>query len=375
MAKIIITESQTQKLISELFSQKLVNNLIDKFKEQTPNLDDKTASFYIDRFQQIKDSPKIQNKDITTYSWKELQEVVDYNQPDDIKIEGDEELIYNQNNLKIYRTNSKQACVKYGTGYNFCISSRGNNNEYYYYRYNQRPNTIYFVIDEGRTKKQNDDKTFVDPKHLIVIMVTEKYVNFKGRTLVSLSYQVTNANNDGETKYDSIYDITEKLQPKLRGLEKLFKAVNPHPKEKKYKNLLDYYSLRFDDLIFGDESPDNENSKFNPEIGAIQFPFEKLYYNKDYQVLLLNYLNGKPGYIYNTSINSPWVDPIVVSPTKINPIKYLNHLKNDFHLDASDNDINVNINLPDDPKYVEYLKKVKNLFDEFLHEKNKLNMK
>jgi hypothetical protein len=78
--KIIITETQLKRSINELFAQKLVDQLIDKFQQEDPGLQPNIIEFYINRFQQIKDSPKVKNKDILTYSWNELKQIIYLNQ-------------------------------------------------------------------------------------------------------------------------------------------------------------------------------------------------------------------------------------------------------------------------------------------------------
>jgi len=103
MAKIIITEAQTKRLISELFSQKLVQELIDRFKEENPDLEDNVINSYIDRFQQIKDSAKIQQKDITKYSWNDLEALIINNQPKPStkNVNKEKDIVYNQNGLEV----------------------------------------------------------------------------------------------------------------------------------------------------------------------------------------------------------------------------------------------------------------------------------
>jgi len=373
MTKYVLTEAQTQRLISELFSQKLVNQLADRFRQEQPDLEDQVINFYINRFQEIKDSPKVQQKDITTYSWTELKELVDYNQPEDITIEGGEELIYDNEYLKIYRTNSKQACVKYGTGYKFCISSRGKDNMYNDFRFGMEgtsPSTIYFVIDEGRTKRQKEDGTFADPLHILIIMAVKKYFEHNGKKLSILKYQVTTANNDGEKTYDYISDIIEQVQPKLHGLEELFKYVEPHPTEKQYKNLTDEYDDKFIKLM------QQSGVKWNPENGMVVFGLKELSSDDQLGGVFKNYLNNEPAFVY-TFPDYPEGPLPVVYPKKVNPLVYLKFLEDYMSYDVTPEDVDeikITSILPEDPKYREYLENVKTLFSEFLHKKNQFNI-
>lgn len=366
-----------RSVLEEAYSEKLIQQLIDRFKEENPNLDDSILRAYIDRFQEIKNSPKVVNKDITTYSWNDLKAVVDYNQPDEIKIDGGEELIYDQNNLKIYLANTKRACVKYGTGYNFCISSRGEENLYHNYRFGeegQSTSTIYFVIDEDKTKERKNEEEFKDPTHMLVIMVSESGAYNKKMAIGDpddeiLNYIVTTANNDGETRFDSIEEIADELQPKLHGLDHLFKFVSPNPKEHSYKKIYDEYEDKLIQLF------QNANVDFDPTKGMIPFRLPDLM-NKNSLQILFNYINNKPSFVYSIT-DYPEGELPMVYHDKIDPQKYLHYLEHNLAYDVSledTDDVKITEVLPTDENYVKYLHNTKELYSEFLHEKNKLNL-
>ena len=251
------------KLIKSIIKGLILEGIEDDYKKKLlsdePYLNMQMVNYYVNEFNKIKNNLPTDKRDITKYSWGELESVVDSNQSLD-KIEkglieiDNSDVIYNQNNLKILKANTKQACVKYGTGYGFCISSRGAGNQYYNYRYGNyndtREKSIYFVIDEDKTKdiKKPSPLEFVDPTHMLVIMVI-KQINRNtnriqlpdGRYAINpvksldsdsdytLFYQVTKADNDGDDnmKWEEIV----KLQPKLNGLQKLFQPLKPNPKE------------------------------------------------------------------------------------------------------------------------------------------------
>ena len=377
MTKVIITESQIKTIINELFSQKLVLQLVHKFREEDNTIPPETLDFYIQRFQQIKDSPKIVNKDITTYSWENLRELVDINQPDEIQIKADDkELIYDQNNLKIFLTNTKRACVKYGTGYNFCISARSQDNEYYLYRfgdYGVNENTIYFIIDEDRTKEQNNDGTFKDPYHLIILMAKKhllmKYDN-KGDKLFVIRYVVTTANNIGNKEYKNFSDLTKDI-PKLKGLDKLFPFVNPNPIEKKYSNIKNKYN----DLL--------HKIYVNASATGMKWDIKKGVYpmgnindiNSDLKIIH-NILNNIPVYVYSIDVGED--EPIYGTHADDKSLKqWAKHLRDDLDYEIEEKDlkdIEINQHQPNDPKYLEYIRDVKDIYMEYLSEKNQLNI-
>ena len=250
------------KLINGLIKQLILEGIEDDYKRKilkdNPYLGMNEINYYVNEFNKIKNSLPIDKRDITKYSWKDLEDVVDSNQSVE-KIEkgiieiDHSDILYNQNNLKILKANTKQACVKYGTGYGFCISSRGSGNQYYNYRYGGRyydeEKSIYFVIDEDKTKdiESTNPLRFVDPTHMLVIMV-KKVMDSNanriqlpdGRFAINpakslnpdyrLFYQVTTADNDGEQNVT--WEEIVKLQPKLNGLGKLFQPLKPNAKEK-----------------------------------------------------------------------------------------------------------------------------------------------
>jgi hypothetical protein len=242
--KILITESQFTGVILNEYNEKLVNKLIDKFKQEKPNLGAELIKTYIDRFSQIKNSPNVSNKDITQYSWKELETIVDSNQPKRIKAgklnnDGnptDANLVYNNNKLRIYLGESKKACIKYGNGYSFCISARGEGNAYDQYRYGEL-GTPYFVFDDTKTSEMKNNGEFIDPDHLIVLFIYDK----KPR------YSVTTAKNDGEEYYDYFQTI-EREYPRLEGLKDVFQIKKDNSMEGREFRLKSKYEKKINQL-------------------------------------------------------------------------------------------------------------------------------
>lgn len=207
----------TRGFLNEIFSERIIQQLIVKFKGENPDLTDEIIKAYIDRFQQIKDSPKVQQKDITKYSWNNLENVIIKNQPKRIKTDkGDNnDIIYNENGLEIIKANSLNTCVRYGEGYKFCISARGNDNQFYDYRV-VMDKTPYFVIDNEMSKEKNEDKKFIEPDHFLVIMVPNPKMD-RGR------YEVTGANNSNNDEDLSLtWNEIVRKQPKLQNLQHLF---------------------------------------------------------------------------------------------------------------------------------------------------------
>lgn len=192
------------------YGQSLIQTLIQKFKQEEPTLTIPIIKNYIDRFDRIKNN--LQEKDITKYSWKELENTVDGHQPKQRIKAGkldstvsDANLLYNQNGVRIYLGKNKKSCIRYGNGYSFCISARGENNMYAQYRIRQK-GTPYFIF--------NDKLPTDDNRHLMVLFVYMHGAEQDTRYAVTLA---TNKPED-EDEYQHLEQIT-RLYPWTKPLE------------------------------------------------------------------------------------------------------------------------------------------------------------
>lgn len=186
------------QLINE-YGENLKQTLIEKFLKEDPDLNPDIIRRYIDRFENIKNN--LPEKDITKYSWKDLENAVDgYQGKQRIKAGKldstvtDANLIVNKDNIRIYLGKDKKSCVKYSNGYTFCIGARGENNMYDYYRISKK-GTPYFIF--------NDNLPSTNNKHLIVLFI------YKNSWLGETSYGVTLADNQHEHQYPSIESVLE----------------------------------------------------------------------------------------------------------------------------------------------------------------------
>ena len=144
----------SKMLITEL-SDKVIQRVISKFQKEDPSVDENTIRSYIERFEEIKNSPNVLNKDILSYKWNDFEQLILANPKKRIKAGKvdsntvDANLIYDNNNVQVFAGRNQQACIKYGAGHSFCISSRGQNNRYMDYRYNEKQSP-YFVFKKGK---------------------------------------------------------------------------------------------------------------------------------------------------------------------------------------------------------------------------------
>ena len=156
--------------------------------------------------------------------------------------EADANLVYNQDGLRVYWGKDQKSCIKYGNGYSFCISSRGDNA---YAEYRVDLGSPYFVFDDTKTSdvkinkiNTSKDKGFVDPTHLLVV-----YVKNTNPT----SYEITTANNNLPYEFSSFSKLKNKY-PRLSKLKDILKFVNPNPKEQKIIDRSKYRMSLFDRL-------------------------------------------------------------------------------------------------------------------------------
>jgi hypothetical protein len=226
---------QLYNLINE-YGQSLIETLIEKFQKEVPTLTPAIIKSYIDRFDRIKNN--LQEKDITKYSWKELENTVDGYQPKQRIKAGkldptvsDANLLYNQDGTRIYLGKNKKSCIRYGNGYSFCISARGENNMYAQYRIRSK-GTPYFIF--------NDKLPTDDNRHLMVLFV---YPNgAKNYTETIQRYAVTLASNrpEDEKAYDRLNDIIQ-LYPWIKPLEKFIDDEYKGTEDVEPFELLEHY--------------------------------------------------------------------------------------------------------------------------------------
>ena len=198
------------------YKEKVVNQLIDKFGDV--NSDE--VKNYIDLFHRYSPSLEPEKRDITKYSWEELKDVVDdrISNPkmkvgkigdNDPKQLDKHSLIYNKDGVVIFKANSKEKCVRYGNGYNLCISSRGKDNKYDEYR--TITENYYFIF--------NKNLDMNDPEHLIII---QRLIHTPPP--LTSPYVLWSANNKLMFPEDKLpsFDIIEGIFPWLEGLKDLF---------------------------------------------------------------------------------------------------------------------------------------------------------
>ena len=375
-----------EDLLTE-YSDKIITQLTTKFKSEKPDLDDNIITAYIKRFSQIKDSNNVSQKDIMKYTWNDLEKVISDNQPKRIKAgklndgepSKDANLVYNQNNLRIYVGPTKEACVKYGNGYSFCISARGGSNMYSQYRI-ENFGTPYFVFDDTKTSKQSSPGKFEDPNHLLVVFVynPEDYEEGGG---LSEGYTITNADNSGEDYFESFNGV-ERYYPRLKGLENIFQPIEVNPKEKAEYDI----ELKYNDALL------DVKRSYKKDINIDDFQFTKIGLangNID------NLINGKTQVYKIDALLKPEAAQVNYEKYGITAIYQYRFIKSNENIDDARQDFIEDILIPgsynatledilndweirliklENPVYKQYFQDVKKLVDEYRGEIAKLKL-
>ena len=191
--------SLTKLLLLE-YNQTLRKGLIDKFTKENPRLTDASINAYLDRFKELKHRFPSDKRDITKLSWKEVEGLVDSfvstkAKLGEVKITSDQNLVYDKDGIRVFKGSDKESCIKYSTGYTFCIGSKDKDrNMYDNYRSRHGGGTPYFVINQNLPTSHN--------YHLSVVYkfgAKDDYFN------------VTDATNDygNEQEFDSKQEFKE----------------------------------------------------------------------------------------------------------------------------------------------------------------------
>jgi hypothetical protein len=212
------------------YSTGIVNKLKQKFKQENSALTDEIIEEYINRFDQVKSSPKVDEKDITKYSFQKLEQVVDSfptkekvkKQEDGNTVEFSQtELIYNKAPLQIYHGSNERTCIKIKGDFpaSWCIARSRGGNMYNGYRYAGTEPSFYFVKNLERLNKIEE---IVDDEYCFFVVQYNNQGN----------YIVTSAKNNGDRTMS--WDDILKIEPLLQGTESLFKNVPLTDEEKEY---------------------------------------------------------------------------------------------------------------------------------------------
>ena len=111
--------------LNEAYGKEVMNNLIKKFREEADDLNisitDQQLKAYIERFDGLKDSPKVVEKNLQKYTVSQLIKLVTSSagaKEEEEEADITPDVVYNNedNTIVIYNGSKQDNCVTYGRG-------------------------------------------------------------------------------------------------------------------------------------------------------------------------------------------------------------------------------------------------------------------
>lgn len=205
------------------YSEGEIKRLMNKFKEEADDLNisitDSQLKKYIERFDALKNSPKITEKDLRKYSLSKLIKLVTASKGADEEDEEDDtpDIVYNENGLIIYNGSKEDNCLSYGNGEKWCITRGSFSN----YRYDSnRKNPTFYLVKDTNLPDSN-------PKSFFVVVVGSDN-----------TYKVSNRTNNDvggtQTEWErwENWNFVERNFPSVTNLRHIFKYIPLSSKEK-----------------------------------------------------------------------------------------------------------------------------------------------
>ena len=157
------------------YSQGEMKFLMDKFKEEAEDLniqiDDEQLKKYIERFDALKNNPKVTEKDLRKYSLSKLIKLVTSSPGAELPSEEEKEddtpdVVYNDNGITIWNGAKQGNCIVYGAsqklpgGSKWCITEPGGS---YFgtYRYGEKYDYPTFYLAKNSNLPDSDKLSFV----------------------------------------------------------------------------------------------------------------------------------------------------------------------------------------------------------------------
>ena len=146
------------------YSQGEMNKLMAQFKDEADdlniNISDEQLKAYITRFDALKNSPKVQEKDLRKYSLGQLIRLVTASKGAETPNEDDDktpDVVYQENGITVWNGSKEGNCITYGSGEKWCIT-RGSFGSY---RYDSSKGFPTFYLAKNNNMTQSDKNSFL----------------------------------------------------------------------------------------------------------------------------------------------------------------------------------------------------------------------
>ena len=218
--------------LNEAYSEKAIQAFLTKFKDEADDLNiqisDGQLRKYIERFDIIKSSPKITEKDLSKVSLSKLIKLVTASTG--AETEEDEEdqtpdVVYQDGGITIWNGSKEGNCIAYGRGERWCITRGSFGN----YRYDSSKGYPTFYLAKNDNLSDSDKLSFVAIQVRDVDNDSQKYV-------------YTNRNNSPyESNPMSFSRLTSEIPwlndiPNIQSILKYIPLSNTEKINQKYKN-------------------------------------------------------------------------------------------------------------------------------------------
>ena len=170
--------------LNEAYSEKAVQGFINKFKEEADDLNisitDQQLKSYIERFDVLKNSPKISEKDLNKYTVSNLIKLVTSSkgakeEVEEIDITPDVVYHNDDNTIVVYNGSKEDNCITYGRGERWCITK----SSFGTYRYSKDKGYPTFYLAKNNNLSDSDPLSFVAIQVRDVSSPSKQYVYTK----------------------------------------------------------------------------------------------------------------------------------------------------------------------------------------------------
>ena len=147
------------------YSEGELKKLMAQFKEEADDLGieitDDELKAYIQRFDQLKNSPKITDKDLRKYTLSRLIKLVTASPGAETsaveKVDDTPDVVYNEDPYIIWNGSKEGNCIKYGAGEKWCITRGSFSN----YRYSSGRGYPVFYLAKNNSLPDDNKLSFV----------------------------------------------------------------------------------------------------------------------------------------------------------------------------------------------------------------------
>ena len=199
------------------YSEGELKRLMDQFKQEADDLNiqitDDQLKAYIKRFDALKNSPKVTEKDLRKYTLSKLIKLVTSSAGvEEPKEEYDitPDVVYNENGLIIYNGSKEENCLNFGRGESWCITKTSFGN----YRYDSDRKNPTFYLVRDTTLPDSDRKSF-----FVVVVGSDNTYKASDRSNNDVGGRATEWN-----RWEP-FSFIEQNFPSVSGLKNVFKYI------------------------------------------------------------------------------------------------------------------------------------------------------